>query len=198
MSSVSGLSQDGLPETLTLNLLRLRSVQARMQKIIVIATSILVLRQILISEETLSTPSDIENIISGSVRKLSEILDSDENAGVKDIIDMVGTVMENDSSVDMQKLQSMKDMMARMLVKSLQAGDVIFIKVSRAIYISARAVVLGGTGTVAREVAESMLRQVGAAVLVDEIVEAASTLVVVAKVSVDVHGPWYTHLTENT
>ncbi|GAA0162246.1 microtubule or microtubule-binding cytoskeletal protein [Lithospermum erythrorhizon] len=198
VSGVSGLSQDSLPETLKLNLLRLRSVQSRMQKIIVIATSILVLRQVLLSEQMLSNLLDMENIILGSVEKLSELLDSNENAGIKTIIEMVATIVENNNpSVDMKKLQSMKEMMARMLVRSLQAGDVIFIRVSRAIYVAARAVVLGGTGAAARAVAESVLRQVGAAVLVDEIVKAASTLVVAAKVSVDVHGPWYSHLIEN-
>ncbi|KAG9141855.1 hypothetical protein Leryth_013979 [Lithospermum erythrorhizon] len=198
VSGVSGLSQDSLPETLKLNLLRLRSVQSRMQKIIVIATSILVLRQVLLSEQMLSNLLDMENIILGSVEKLSELLDSNENAGIKTIIEMVATIVENNNpSVDMKKLQSMKEMMARMLVRSLQAGDVIFIRVSRAIYVAARAVVLGGTGAAARGVAESVLRQVGAAVLVDEIVKAASTLVVAAKVSVDVHGPWYSHLIEN-
>ena len=38
VSGVSGLTRDELPETLKLNILRLRAVQAQVQKIIVIAT----------------------------------------------------------------------------------------------------------------------------------------------------------------
>lgn len=38
VSGVVGLTQEALPETLMLNLFRLRSVQAQIQKIIVIST----------------------------------------------------------------------------------------------------------------------------------------------------------------
>lgn len=38
VSGVSGLTSDSLPETFTLNLARLRGVQAEIQKIIVIST----------------------------------------------------------------------------------------------------------------------------------------------------------------
>lgn len=38
VSGVSGLTREELPETLKLNILRLRAVQAQVQKIIVIAT----------------------------------------------------------------------------------------------------------------------------------------------------------------
>lgn len=38
VSGISGLTQDDLPETLSLNFSRLRSVQAQIQKIIVIST----------------------------------------------------------------------------------------------------------------------------------------------------------------
>lgn len=38
VNAVSGLTQEGLPETMQLNFFRLRSIQAKIQKIIVIAT----------------------------------------------------------------------------------------------------------------------------------------------------------------
>lgn len=38
VSGISGLTQDDLPETLSLNFSRLRAVQAQIQKIIVIST----------------------------------------------------------------------------------------------------------------------------------------------------------------
>ncbi len=85
--------------------------------------------------------------------------------------------------------------MARMLAKSLQAGDPVFEKVSRAVYVAARGVVLGGSGPHGKKLAEMALRRVGAAVLTERVVEAAEVLVVAATVSVSVHGAWYTHLT---
>ncbi|KAI7986859.1 Protein MALE DISCOVERER 1 [Camellia lanceoleosa] len=54
VTGVSGLTQEALPETLKLNLSRLRAVQAQLQKIIVISTSILVLRQTILSEQIMT------------------------------------------------------------------------------------------------------------------------------------------------
>ena len=85
--------------------------------------------------------------------------------------------------------------MARMLAKSLQAGDPVFEKVSRAVYLAVRGVVLGGSGPRGIKLAETALRQVGAAVLTKRVVEAAEVLVVAATVSVSVHEPWYINLT---
>ena len=56
VSGISGIALESLPETLKLNLNRLRAVQAQIQKILVISTSILVCRQILIVDA--SRPRD--------------------------------------------------------------------------------------------------------------------------------------------
>ncbi|KAI3445625.1 hypothetical protein Pfo_002290 [Paulownia fortunei] len=55
VSNIAGLTEGELPETMNLNLLRLRSLQSRIQKIIVIATSILVLRHTLLTEHMVIT-----------------------------------------------------------------------------------------------------------------------------------------------
>lgn len=77
--------------------------------------------------------------------------------------------------------------MARMLAKSLQTGDPVFERVSRAVYMAARGIVLGGSGPQGRKLAKSALRQVGAAALTMKVVEAAEILAVAATVSVSVH-----------
>ncbi|GFY88535.1 T-complex protein 11 [Actinidia rufa] len=194
-SGVSGLNQETLPETLKLNLTRLRAVQAQLQKIIVISTSILVLRQTLLSEQMVRNPADMDNKVSSCVKQLSELLDSVEDAGIIEIIEMLGTFAEGDgSSSDIQKLQSRKNLMARLLTKSLQDGDPVFTQVSRAVHLAARGVVLGGRGPSGRALAETALLQVGATALLDTVVESATTLLIAACVSCNVHGPWYTHL----
>ncbi|KAG8364073.1 hypothetical protein BUALT_Bualt19G0088100 [Buddleja alternifolia] len=195
VSKIAGLTEDELPETMNLNLIRIRSVQSQVQKIIVMATSLLVLRQTLLSQQMVTSQGQMETILSSSVKRLSDCLDSVADAGIQEIIESLTTAIEEDSiSVDMKKLQPMKEIMARMLTKSLQEEDPIFTRVSRAVYLAARGAVLGGGGKEGRELAEMALQKVGAGLLVDEVVEAASVLVVTAKVSVIVHGPWYANL----
>ncbi|CAN4110680.1 unnamed protein product [Withania somnifera] len=198
VNSVSGLTQEGLPETMQLNFFRLRAIQAKIQKIIVVATSILVQRQVLQSMQMVSSAADMDKIVRGSAKALSELLDSNKDPGIQEIIETIGKLLEHShDGTDVMKLQQIKEIMARMLSKSLQAGDAIFVHVARAIYLAGRGVVLGGNGRHGRELAEMALRQVGATVLIDEIVEAAAVLVTVARVTVNVHGPWYSQLVDN-
>uniref|UniRef100_A0A5B7BA90 T-complex protein 11 n=1 Tax=Davidia involucrata TaxID=16924 RepID=A0A5B7BA90_DAVIN len=196
-SRVSGLTQDALPETLKLNLSRLRAVQSQVQKIIVISVSILVMRQTLLSEQLVANPADMESMVLSFVKQLSELLDTVKDVDIKEIVETLSKFAGGDKFVDNVKLQTRKNVMARMLTKSLQDGDAIFSRVSRAVYLATRGVVLGGNGARGRELAEMALRQVGAAVLTDRVVEAATVLVVAATVSVGVHGPWYANLIEN-
>ncbi|XP_059313590.1 uncharacterized protein LOC132064576 [Lycium ferocissimum] len=198
VNAVSGLTQEALPETMQLNFFRLRVIQAKVQKIIVIATSILVQRQILQSMQMVSSAADMDKIVQGSAKALSELLDSNNDAGIQEIIETLGKPLEHgNNGADVMKLQQIKEIMTRMLSKSLQAGDAIFVHVARAIYLAGRGVVLGGNGRHGRELAEMALRQVGATALINEIVEAASVLVMAARVSVNVHGPWYAQLVHN-
>lgn len=140
----------------------------------------------------------MESIVSKCIERLLGVLDSVENAGMEEIVESISD-FANDSKevVDTEKLRSRKAVIGRMLAKSLQAGDPVFERVSRAVYMAARGVVLGGSGPVGRKLAETALRQVGAAALTDSVVEAAEVLVVAATISVGVHGPWYIHLTDN-
>lgn len=197
VSGISGLTEEALPETMKLNFMRLRSAQAQFQKIIAICTSILVLRQTLVSEKLVSSPAEIESTTSSCVQRLFQLLDTDETAGLKEIVGILGSFTGGDKSGYTEKLESRKVVMARFLSKSLQAGDPIFVRVSRAVYLAYRAVVLGGSGQVGREVAEAALRQVGAVPLLDKVVESAAVVVVAATVSGGVHGPWYARLMEN-
>ncbi|KAH6811675.1 hypothetical protein C2S51_025437 [Perilla frutescens var. frutescens] len=194
VSRITGLAEGELPETMNLNFSRLRSVQSQVQKIIVIATSLLILRQTLLSQQIVSSQAHMDSLLSGSVKRLSQCLDTVAEAGIQDIVDILCSAVEEDNkSVDMN-LHTMKQIMARMLSKSLQEGDAIFTRVSQAVYLAARGVLLGGKP--GRELAEMALQKVGASLLLDDVVQAASVLVVAAKVSVIVHGPWYANLTQ--
>ncbi|KAI4298981.1 hypothetical protein L6164_032483 [Bauhinia variegata] len=197
VSGISGLTEEDVPETLSLNFLRLGSVQAQFQKIIVISTSILICRQILLSE-IVASPTDMENIVSKCAEELLDLLERVEDADIKDIVEVICNVSSvGDEVIDAEKLQARKVVTARMLAKSLQAGDAVFERVSSAVYSSLRGVVLGGSGSGGRKLAELALRKIGASALAGRVVEAAEVLIVVATISVTVHGPWYKYLTDN-
>ncbi|KAG4385811.1 hypothetical protein GLYMA_12G170100v4 [Glycine max] len=196
VSGTSGLTQDDLPETLSLNFSRLRSVQAQIQKIIVISTSILIHRQVLLSEKAVASPADMENLVSKCAAQLLDLLDRVEDADIEDIVEVICNLPTVDGE-DTGKLESRKVVAARMLGKSLQAGDAVFERVYNAVYSALRGVVLGGSGIHGRKLAEMALMKVGAGILTDKVVEIAGVLILAATISVSVHGPWYKHLTDN-
>ncbi|KAJ8767725.1 hypothetical protein K2173_020665 [Erythroxylum novogranatense] len=185
--AVFGLSEEDLPETLLLNHHRLRAVQAEIQKVIVICTSILVCRQTLLMERGVANDAEVETIVSKCAKQLFEVLDFNNGAGIEEIVDVISEFfLDVNKEAEPQKLQSSKLFMARMLAKSLQAGDPVFEKVSRAVYLAARGVLT-----------ETALRQAGAAVLTERVVEAAEVLIMVARVTVQVHGQWYISITDD-
>ncbi|CAJ2639920.1 unnamed protein product [Trifolium pratense] len=196
VSGISGLTRDDLPETLSLNFSRLRSVQAQIQKIIVISTSVLICRQIILSEKAVASSADMENAVSTCVVQLLELLDRVEDADIDDIVGVICNLPSVDGE-DAGKVQSIKAVAGRILGKSLQAGDAVFERVFNAVYSALRGVVLGGTGARGRKLAEMTLLKVGAGALTERVVEAARVLIVAATVSVGVHGPWYKYLTDN-
>lgn len=198
VSGASGLTQEALPETLKLNFYRMRNAQAKIQEVIVIATSVLIFRQTLLSEQVVTSPLDMERALLDCTARLFSLFDRVEMAGLEQIVETIsGYSKDDDEAVDAQKLQSRKAVMSRMLAKSLQAGDPVFKVVSRAVYLALRGVVLGGSGPEGVKLAETALRQVGAAPLTGKVVETAENLVIAASVSVAIHGPWYTHMADN-
>ena len=80
VSGISGIALESLPETLKLNLNRLRAVQAQIQKILVISTSILVCRQILMSEVALANLAEMENMVVRCGEEVSELFGHSKEA----------------------------------------------------------------------------------------------------------------------
>ncbi|WOL01261.1 hypothetical protein Cni_G09977 [Canna indica] len=190
-TAIQGLTAETAPETLKLNVLRLRTVQSQFQQIVVIATSILVLRQVLLSEKPVAS-SELEAVVSDTVKGLNELLKTSPDVGIPEITEvMMSSSSSFSDSASQTKLQSRKDMIARVLTRSLQNGDAVFGKVSRSIYLALRGVVLGGSGTQGRKLADAALQRIGAAMLVDQVVAASNMLITMAIVTSRVHGPWY-------
>ncbi|EEF40590.1 conserved hypothetical protein [Ricinus communis] len=198
VSGIGGLTLETLPETLKLNLSRLRVVQSQFQKIIVVSTSMLILRQMIVTEKLLSNSLDMENIVSESIEQLSELLDRVENVGLSEIAATIsGTLNISGHVIDAEKLQARQKIMQSMLGKSLQTEDAVFVNVSRCVYRALRGAVLGGSGYKGRQLVVSALQKVGAMALADRIIEAAEVLIVMATISCSVHGAWYEELLKN-
>ena len=95
---------------------------------------------------------------------------------------------------DHDMMDSRKEMLTRVFLKSLQTDDTIFKKVSQSVYCAFRAITLCGSGEKGRKLTDASLRRIGATNLTARLVKAAEVLIKAAMVSEQVHGPWYTQL----
>ncbi|CAH2033666.1 unnamed protein product [Thlaspi arvense] len=187
VSQVSGLTPQVLPETFLLNLSRLRGIQAEIQKIIVISTSLLIWRQMLASERMVKSESETESMS----KKLLDLLDGKEEAGLMEIVE---TTMSEEG-------EEKKKMMRGLLKKSLEEGNTVYERVTDCIYRAVRGVLLAGNGENGKRLVEKEMKKVGGgggnSGLKERVLETARVLGVVACVSVRVHGPWLTHLMQH-
>jgi hypothetical protein len=151
----------------------------------------LVLRQVLMSENPKITPLELENVVSELFGTLVKLLDNSREAGTEEIVEAMMSSSASAGTLSDEKIQSRRQIITRVLLKSLQADDVVFKKVSRAVHCAFRGVVLGGSGPKGQRLADAALRRVSAGKLVDRVVKAAEVLIRVAMVSEKVHGPWY-------
>ncbi|KAL6899226.1 hypothetical protein ACP4OV_005884 [Aristida adscensionis] len=194
ISSMEGMQEQSVPETFKLNWLRLRFVQSKFQQVIVIATSMLVLRQVLVSENPKITPLDLENATLELFNTLTKLLDSFSDLGTENIIEVMMHSSASASSSSDERIETRKEILTRVFLKSLQADDTVFKKVSRSVYCAFRAITLGGSGPKGQKLADAALRRIGASKLTDRVVKAAEVVVKAATTSEQVHGLWYKQL----
>ncbi|VAI44813.1 unnamed protein product [Triticum turgidum subsp. durum] len=190
ISRMEGMERKSVPETFKLNWLRLRGVQSQFQQVIVIATSMLVQRQVLMSEDSKATPSELENSTLELFNTLAELLDSFSDVGMDQIIEVMVRSSTSAGPCSDEMVENRKQILSRVFLKSLQTDDTVFRKVSRSVHCAFRAVTLGGNGTKGRKLAEAALGRIGATKLTDRVVKAAEVLIKVATISEQVHGPW--------
>jgi hypothetical protein len=151
----------------------------------------LVLHQVLMSENSKVTPLELENAVSGLFESLVKLLDSFPDACTEEVVEAMMSSSSLVGSPSDEKIQTRRQTITRVFLKSLQPDDVIFKKVFLSVYCTFRGVVLGGSGPKGQKLADAALRRVGAAKLVDKAVKASEVLIKVATASEKVHGPWY-------
>ncbi|XP_010543706.1 PREDICTED: uncharacterized protein LOC104816530 [Tarenaya hassleriana] len=194
---ISGLTLETLPETLQLNLSRLRAIQSHIQKIIVVSISVLILQQTLVSENSVTNPGDMEIVVSRCVHRFYQMLDTKPDAGLAEITETVCHFLDGTKPCDdddAEKLEARKRVVASMLVRSLQARDPIFSRVAQTVHTAIRAAVLSGDNPTRKKAVEVTLRRIGVTHLSDKVIEVADSLAVVATVTRGVHGSWYEEL----
>jgi hypothetical protein len=147
------------------------------------------------SENSETTPLELENATLELFNTLTELLDNSSDVSTTDkIIEVMIHSATSTGSCSDEMIENRKQILARVFLKSLQTDDTVFRKVSRSVYCAFRAVILGGSGAKGKMLAEVALRRIGATKLTDRVVKAAEVLLKVATISEQVHGPWYNHL----
>ena len=155
----------------------------------------LVLNQVLVSENPKITPPELESAALELFNVLTRLLDNFPDVGTEKIIEaMMYSSTSRSSSSDHDMMDSRKEMLTRVFLKSLQTDDTIFKKVSQSVYCAFRAITLCGSGEKGRKLTDASLRRIGATKLTARLVKAAEVLIKAAMVSEQVHGPWYTQL----
>eukprot|EP01018_Ginkgo_biloba_P023277 Gb_06651 [translate_table: standard] len=178
-------NEETTPETLKLNIGRLQKTQNDFQRIVVIATSMLLVRQTLVGNGVAT--AELDNILQGASKQLNDLL----NNPVINIHQIGQFLSELSLPYGEDQGEANQELMTRILSRSLSADDTVFVRVSAAVRSSMRAILLIGKGSVGRSVAEFSLKRIGAGFLIDLLVDAADTLDVMAAVTCQVHGPWY-------
>ena len=157
----------------------------------------LVLNQVLVSENPKITPPELESAALELFNVLTRLLDNFPDVGTEKIIEAMmysSTSRSSSSDHEMMDSRNRKEILTRVFLKSLQTDDTIFKKVSQSVYCAFRAITLRGNGEKGRKLADASLRRIRATKLTARLVKAAEVLIKAAMVSEQVHGPWYTQL----
>uniref|UniRef100_A0A0C9QVH9 TSA: Wollemia nobilis Ref_Wollemi_Transcript_5788_2301 transcribed RNA sequence n=1 Tax=Wollemia nobilis TaxID=56998 RepID=A0A0C9QVH9_9CONI len=182
-------NEDNTPETMKLNIGRLRNAQNDFQRIIVIATGLLLVRQTLAEKEV--PTADIDDVLNRAIKQMNDLL-SDPVITSHRIGQLLAQLCCDAIKGDQADING--QLMTRVLSRSLSAGDAVFARVVAAVQSSIRAVLLLGKGRDGCLLAEAALKRIGASSLIDLVVGVVDSLEVMASVSCQVHGQWYKHI----
>lgn len=188
--ALQAVAEDTIAETLRLNIHRLRKAQNDFQRIVIMATGLLLLRQNA-TGRGLAGP-ELENILKSGRDQLDAIL-NDSGVTISQIgcllarVSFVGHVSDVDVAAN-------GDLMTRVLSRSLSPDDAVFKHVSAAVQTSLRAIILLGKGVEGLAMANLALQRIGATCLQDSVANLGSYMERLASVSCSVHGPWYANI----
>lgn len=133
---------------------------------------------------------ELEDLMERGKQKL-EILLNDSTASLTQIGTVLAEIACTEGAESSTPRMS-KELMTRVLGKSLSQDDPVFARVSGAVGASLRALVILGRGSPeATAVAQAALKRIGGSYLMDKVVAIAEAVEVVAEVTCKIHEPWY-------
>eukprot|EP00850_Spirogloea_muscicola_P019511 SM000192S04906 [mRNA] locus=s192:176693:182820:+ [translate_table: standard] len=196
-----------LPETLELDLDRVRNMQEHFQQVLVLATGSLVLRQGLVARPTSktgavevfdATMARFRELVAApdvSLAALGELL---EGALEEHLTPLASRTLSADTGDQGHSAEACVGSLTRVLAKALQPGDPVFTLVSAAIGRAlASLLLLGSASSEGLAVAEHDLRRAGAAALLPDLRQLAECADLLATVNLRVHKPLYEALALN-
>ncbi|KAH7432918.1 hypothetical protein KP509_07G046100 [Ceratopteris richardii] len=187
ISRTQALTEDNVPETFHMNLHRLRKAQNEYQRLLILTTGLLLLRQNAVAEGMSGTKLD-EFLKMGKDR----LDDKLKNEMIS--LPKVGDILADISLSLNSAVATNSELMIRMLVRSLSPDDAVFKRVSSVIHSALKARILLGKGREGGALVNAALQRVGASCLEGAVVDLGSNLARLASVSCLIHGPWYTLL----
>jgi hypothetical protein len=190
LSSNEAATEKNVPETLVLSASRLQDCQNALQRILVIATGLLVARQGLVGQGIVG--SVLEKEIESGRGRLDNLLNK-PTATIAEIGFLLaqianGGMEEAEASAN---LAAKTELMTRVLGKSLSPEDAVFARVSAAVGASLRSLLILGKGAEAVAIAELALRRIGGSCLMEKLVTLVDAVDRLAAVTSRIHEPWY-------
>lgn len=203
VTSPNGTTEENVPETLRLDVMRIRNLQNDFQRILLTAIGLLLVRTV---GTNLLSSGQLEAAIEFTRTKLPELLKSplaNMDAIAQVFASSFSAKMANNGENGIESSTGTggmpfpdKEMMKRLLMKALMPDDVIFARVSAMIASALRALILG-TKNVGLKAAQFFLKKGGGASLLEDVVHLSEEIEKVAEVTVYVHEPWYKPLVES-
>ncbi|KAH7427693.1 hypothetical protein KP509_10G055500 [Ceratopteris richardii] len=187
ISGIQPVTEDNIPETFNLNVHRLRKAQNEYQRLVILVTGLLLLRQNAVGKGL--TGESLDEFLKMGKDRLDVILE-DPMVSISKIGE---TLSELTLSLD-PSMESNGELMSRVLSRSLSPDDAVFKKVSSVVQSALKASVLLGSAVEGSALVMAVLQRVGAKHLEGLIVNLGSSLERLANISCLVHGPWYASL----
>ncbi|KAJ7298580.1 hypothetical protein O6H91_Y539400 [Diphasiastrum complanatum] len=189
--SCEAATEETLPETLVLNVNRLRDAQNNFQRVVVMATGLLLVRQELAKVKV--SGSNLESVLEMGVSQLDSLL-SEPAVTIPQIGSLLARMCHFTGGESSSNLLLREELMTRVLGKSLNPDDHVFQLVSGAIKASMRGMLILGTGKEGTAVSESALKRVGSCSLIGHVSKLVASLQILATVTRKVHNEWYISL----
>ncbi|CAM6123425.1 unnamed protein product [Calypogeia fissa] len=188
-------TEANVPETLGLNVEWLRGCQNEFQRMIVMATGLLVARQGLTGKGIPAT--QLDTVMQEGCAQLDALL-NEPTASISQIGALLAQISSKAGAKDaIQDIAAYGELMTRVLTKSLSADDAVFARVSAAVVSSLRAVLLLGKGAEGLGVAKLALKRIGGGMLIEKVINICDMLDKLSSISCSVHEPWYSCMVTN-